>query len=114
MRISDWSSDVCSSDLRLRLGHTELCRFSPSGRYSQRQQQLCRQFGLWCQSSAGEAVTEGGSADRSRTAPGRGDDRWLYGEQGRKRGVEGTRVSRVDLGGRRTIKQKNNETMKLN
>src|SRR3546814_15280113 len=89
MRISDWSSDVCSSDLEggriLQRGHGRADRFGrrPDG----------REFLL----SRNEHAASG------RASGDRGDHR-----QDRKSVVWGKSVSvRVDLGGRGIIKKKN-------
>src|SRR3546814_19886618 len=91
MRISDWSSDVCSSDLRNR------CRRSParSGAATEirpdLQSRLC-----------GLALALSGE---SRTHPAHQRDRHQAAD--RKSVVSGKSVSvRVDLGGRRIIKKK--------
>src|SRR3546814_13757732 len=82
MRISDWSSDVCSSDLRSGTGRNDRQR---------RNEQI---------------------ADDREPQRARGDHRILGYRADRKSVVEGKSVSvRVDLGGRRIIKkQKNNQT----
>src|SRR3546814_12413575 len=80
MRISDWSSDVCSSDLGV----------------------ACRGTGgapLRSRRGSGAARGAGGGGTRDRVGLEIGTDR--------KSGVEGKRVSgRVGLGGRRIIKKK--------
>src|SRR3546814_10635655 len=81
MRISDWSSDVCSSDLE---------RLAPdlAEQFHQR-----RQIGV-------------GAADVEDSGPGVAVKRLHH--QDRKSVVSGKSVSvRVDLGGRRSIKKKN-------
>src|SRR3546814_12426474 len=93
MRISDWSSDVCSSDLRAPSSHP-----GPAGRFhllrgngATRGRQSCHHGPLPCRALLG----------RTRPCPpARTVDR--------KSVVEGKSVSvRVDLGGRRIIKKKN-------
>src|SRR3546814_4226661 len=85
MRISDWSSDVCSSDLALHK----------------------QQHGV-VGDQLGDAVVSGGvghcrSPGRRAIAPAK----YLPPMQDRKSGVEGKSVLvRVDLGGRRIIKKK--------
>src|SRR3546814_12451966 len=101
MRISDWSSDVCSSDLSSRL--IGKAHFDPT---------------LFAKVSA--LTAQGRFLDAQAlqvNAPGgfsvNGDDGNLnFGNAGdildRKSVVSGTSVSvRVDLGGRRIIKKKN-------
>src|SRR3546814_13980354 len=87
MRISDWSSDVCSSDLRP----------------------------IWAARSQAWAVAGGGwhtaPAASGRRGESAGDDRRRRSDQCRRRDrksvVQGKSVSvRVDLGGRRIIKKK--------
>src|SRR3546814_17544844 len=102
MRISDWSSDVCSSDLprRYRIRHGQalflLCQ------HERRQ--------------VDDAAPGGFQLSRARY----GDDavdrvarRSLWSGTGdRKSVVEGERVSvRVDLGGRRILKKKKKQKM---
>src|SRR3546814_13232258 len=83
MRISDWSSDVCSSDLRGRGG-------------------LRRALFLYAVGPRGR----GAGARRGRRRRARRDDGPGL-RKDRKSVVEGKSVSvRVDLGGRRIIKKK--------
>src|SRR3546814_17012144 len=87
MRISDWSSDVCSSDLEQQ--------GAAGGRDQEQQQRPCRRGGY------GEGKhrigQQGDPGDRQSAVP-----------QDRKSVVQGKSVSvRVDLGGRRIIKKKN-------
>src|SRR3546814_16057058 len=92
MRISDWSSDVCSSDLelghRVALLHGFRCRDDSLG-------------------TAARAVRRDQDSEiKARPAPEGGADR--------KSVVEGTSVSvRVDLGGRRIIKKKTNRPRQI-
>src|SRR3546814_15060278 len=93
MRISDWSSDVCSSDLlsRLRRLRTLGCRTLRCRRLQHRLGHRCR----------GGCGFSGRSLDRDLNGPG--FDR----QEDRKSVVSGKSVSvRVDLGGRRIIKKK--------
>src|SRR3546814_12095432 len=97
MRISDWSSDVCSSDLRRRIAGDRI-----RGRRQQLQRRAPAQFPV---------------VERRRVA----DARELFGQScaesagiaapaDRKSVVKGKRVSvRVDLGGRRILKKKHND-----
>src|SRR3546814_15077400 len=95
MRISDWSSDVCSSDL-----HGALLR-GPAAPDAVRLSQGGRRL-------PGRVGGHGaGAVDAARSA--RGDADGSAQEPDRKSVVEGTSVSvRVDLGGRRISKKKNN------
>src|SRR3546814_13606103 len=101
MRISDWSSDVCSSDLRASL------RWRPDDRRDGGDR---RRLAAGLLSEAGgparHAVDAAGAALRVATAPAgrRGEARTAGGRKG---GVSGKRGSvRVDLGGRRILKKK--------
>src|SRR3546814_17246518 len=86
MRMSDWSSDVCSSDLRARSSRAVRCR--PGDRSSRQRNCACR-----C------------AAQRHRGRAARPGRRGVPID--RKSVVEGKSVSvRVDLGGRRIIKKK--------
>src|SRR3546814_18848558 len=108
MRISDWSSDVCSSDLfigeprRFRLIGTAPAQSAPPGLYR-----------------IEVAIVETGGAASARSLM----LRWqpLAGEvltapmEDRKRVGSGKSVSvRVDLGGRRFIKKNNKITLLFN
>src|SRR3546814_12425623 len=94
MRISDWSSDVCSSDLMLDDGRTvRVGSDIPEG--------LRARMGIDPESFSG-AVLEIGATDTN--------DRG--GLKDRKSVVQGKTVSvRVDLGGRRIIKKINSSTI---
>src|SRR3546814_16585521 len=100
MRISDWSSDVCSSDLVREDGpHPHLHRHQP------------HPHGKEAAHAAGPGGRGGGQGGqtgariyRRRRVLGRGCGAF---RQDRKSVVEGKSVSvRVDLGGRRIIKKK--------
>src|SRR3546814_18484268 len=98
MRISDWSSDVCSSDLidveRLNLGRDRLSRPGPRQR-AIGVEQVRRDPGHRAKADD----------DQQRRRP---DDEFELGRIDRKSVVEGRSVSvSVDLGGRRLIKNKN-------
>src|SRR3546814_19568989 len=85
MRISDWSSDVCSSDLRLRAGPIAV-----SGAAGGRRRQAVER-------TSNAASPASGRPETSTEVT-----------SDRKSVVEGKSVSiRVDLGGRRNIKTKN-------
>src|SRR3546814_13139689 len=103
MRISDWSSDVCSSDLRCAGGDAD----GPGRRRRDRQGRAAvetdRQFRKWRRPYRSEGrARQGHRRDQHPRCAHRG-----YGRQDRKSVVEGKSVSvRLDLGGRRIIKQK--------
>src|SRR3546814_16936438 len=90
MRISDWSSDVCSSDLRVRIEVIGGRQWNVP-----RQARTANQFhGLACP----ERLTPRHDMQMMRRGQAPAD---------RKSVVEGKSVSvRVDLGGRRIIKKK--------
>src|SRR3546814_17787415 len=90
LRISDWSSDVCSSDLRPRAA----CRAG------------ARRLGSGRRRPAHGTVDRGGAARRPCPRPDDDVPRRVHTGD-RKRVVVGKSVSvRVDLGGRRNIKKK--------
>src|SRR3546814_20930603 len=98
MRISDWSSDVCSSDLwatcqaRCLAGHVMLARYrmAPGPAF------------MLATGRAVIVIQEDVPGMLQWQRPGTATDR--------KSVVEGKSVSvRVDLGGRRSIKTKNNQ-----
>src|SRR3546814_16443857 len=92
MRISDWSSDVCSSDL-----HGRWCPGSlkPRGRFRPGR------------TPRTPTATGAGGAPPSRNLRSR--ERHRGGSEDRKSVEEGKSVSiRVDLGGRRILKNKKN------
>src|SRR3546814_14808191 len=100
MRISDWSSDVCSSDLPMILSNVRKLGFDPRD----------IKFILSTEPHYDHA---GGIAALARdtgatvVASRRGAEGLRAGAQDRKSVVEGKSVSvRVDLGGRRSIKKK--------
>src|SRR3546814_12582143 len=87
MRISDWSSDVCSSDLHEGAGHTADIGHGEISEQAGRQDEMA------------EGVAE--------DAPFAGQRAVHQQQPDRKSVVSGKRVSvRVDLGGRRIIKKK--------
>src|SRR3546814_11784341 len=111
MRISDWSSDVCSSDLQARGGFAHLAdragcrgqRFGPQG--------LDRvgddQFGLQ-RDGVFEDALDAGFGQRVDAVDRQAKPRGAAGHLDRKSVVKGKSVSvRVDLGGLRIIKKKN-------
>src|SRR3546814_15868675 len=114
MRISDWSSDVCSSDLLARverrvMSAIELCRTAALGGHIE----LCSACGL---------VRHAYNSCRNRHCPksqGQARAEWLAARQAelldRTSVVEGKSVLvRLDPGGRRTIKKKKNKTYQNN
>src|SRR3546814_20808421 len=108
MRISDWSSDVCSSDLHdgeaagevhaeeadhLGVAHAGAHDEAEARELQKREE---RRYGA-------------GGDDDEEQPPGREEDEAL--EKERKSVVEGKRVSvRVELGGRRNMKKKKTKT----
>src|SRR3546814_17512989 len=109
MRISDWSSDVCSSDLRAGsgqsfLGHEVMAVALAVGQGERR--------AVLVEGPGGEMVAEGLVGVHEADHGGAGHHglgrRIAAGEaQARKSVVEGKSVAvRVDLGGRRSFKKK--------
>src|SRR3546814_11918458 len=111
MRISDWSSDVCSSDLRRSRGEGEAndeeCGAEPRGDASGIRGRLALRVG-----QPGAADPRAGRNDRPlpedvRSLLGAGADRGMGMRPDRKSGVDGKSGSvRVDLGGRRILNKK--------
>src|SRR3546814_12465184 len=100
MRISDWSSDVCSSDL----GEVAALLLEQIVRHGIVERQR-RQAEPGSQRRADRVIT----AERyaRRQAAQKGNQLALLRRQDRKSVVEGKSVSvRVDLGGRRILKKK--------
>src|SRR3546814_19703577 len=98
MRISDWSSDVCSSDLGGPARPCRRRRTRPEARRPARRERPCRWSGGRSECRAPARSSCG------RPVPPRPGDR--------KSVVEGKSVSvRVDLGGGRIIKKQSRETM---
>src|SRR3546814_18393377 len=102
MRISDWSSDVCSSDLREKLAADdftahEIDRIVEAVPIATHNQRGLGTLHIGCPSSEDiEAETLVRMVEESMSS------------EDRKSVVSGKRVSvRVDLGGRRIIKKKN-------
>src|SRR3546814_16209430 len=124
MRISDWSSDVCSSDLPCARSCSARGGWSPRTRHSGKRAVAGRQpfapdrggSGYSPQASRAPPADLGRGrcgthAYRAASPPAR---LARYVRSDRKSVVLGTRVSvRVDIGGRRTIKKKNKETTNL-
>src|SRR3546814_19056204 len=104
MRISDWSSDVCSSDLMYCLLTLTVILISADS----------SGFGL------GHSVFMAGLALVPYSLASVAGSRWAHRVRGRlgpdrKSVVEGKRVSgSVDLGGRRNIKKKKRKPMSAN
>src|SRR3546814_15234984 len=101
MRISDWSSDVCSSDLEL-----PQVRPQPQHRRSQRNRERDR-------GGRQRRASLGGRGQLHRTAGGKASGLINEGDlprSDRKSVVSGKSVSvRLDLGGRRSIKKNNKQ-----
>src|SRR3546814_20828186 len=101
MRISDWSSDVCSSDLRQRGGGTG------DHRLIGHRLRLLHLSRTYDHRGAGAAARDSGRAADTRRAADDGDD-----PVDRKSVVYGKSVSvRVDLGGRSIIQKKKHSDM---
>src|SRR3546814_18770125 len=105
MRISDWSSDVCSSDLRISRFHAVPLRtVNVTRKTAEQSRSLAKNTIGWRMRSASFPWTPS-----RRPIPAIPACRW--GD--RKSVVSGKSVSvRVDLGGRRIIKKKNNNDTK--
>src|SRR3546814_15200761 len=112
MRISDWSSDVCSSDLPRPMRPTAIAAMAPDHRV-RACFDSCVGMGVepWMQACAWYEASRSAARHRwtcrkSRPAPDALQDR--------KRDVKGKSVSvRVDPGGRRSIKKKKTERSQL-
>src|SRR3546814_17499471 len=114
MRISDWSSDVCSSDLRSRV---DVASRSGHGR-GLRREYVAQPGGDGHRARTAHACGSGvGPVERA--AGGKGDPfggawsqsrhRWAEHPPDRTSVGKGKSVSgRLDLGGRRTMQKKNN------
>src|SRR3546814_13444817 len=110
MRISDWSSDVCSSDLRPRAHQDhrgDHCRAPPVA------------VGIAAEIPAAERTDQeargidGGDVEKLRGVVAAREEGRGEIEGDRKSVVEGKSVSvRVDLGGRRIIKKKKEQENK--
>src|SRR3546814_16144934 len=109
MRISDWSSDVCSSDLKLRVAQAELDRMRSDAQFFAEQIAQIEQRANWLRAILPRdrqlaALRE--QADEIRDAIASAEAS-ISNMQDRKSGVAGKRVSvRVDTGGRRILKKK--------
>src|SRR3546814_17783180 len=100
MRISDWSSDVCSSDLK-DSGKLGVDRKTEHAKYPVQTCALYGQVGIAAHQPGHLLVAPGGGLDGpfGNVQPGQ--------DQDRKSVEKGKSVSvRVDLGGRRIIKKK--------
>src|SRR3546814_13839347 len=111
MRISDWSSDVCSSDLRRgrRTAALDQTHVGSRGTYGDRpaSQSQTPQARLRVPTSVSAACL----LPRSSRSPAYQRRGWGIPRRDRKRVVEGKSVSvRLVLGGWRIIKTKNNNT----
>src|SRR3546814_11324929 len=109
MRISDWSSDVCSSDLNSNSTLPSRKQESPkngSARLSSRTAQD--------QSDGHPHPANQESGDWRRNRSTREDSHSPWARTDRKSVVKGKRVSvRVDIGGRRIIKKKKNKNANI-
>src|SRR3546814_15292765 len=107
MRISDWSSDVCSSDLDCQEPHRDIGRLEKPFDVDHRREPdavLPQRMELEHQSLI-EKAGVGGESEVG--AAGNGINGFAEGAQDRKSVVQGKSVSvRVDIGGRRIIKKK--------
>src|SRR3546814_17405608 len=112
MRISDWSSDVCSSDLIGLVAGIEMApRAGAPGARAAEAFQKCFDSGLMVRYTGDTlAVSPPPILEESQIA----EMFQSIGKVDRKRVGEGKRVSvRVDLGGCRIIKKKNNNESKM-
>src|SRR3546814_17244140 len=107
MRISDWSSDVCSSDLAAQHGRPRREAEPFSRPALRRPAAACRHRPRARHASQDHAVRRGHLGARpgaGRRGAERDPQAWL---RDRKSVVEGKSVSvRLDLGGRRNLKKK--------
>src|SRR3546814_11564096 len=106
MRISDWSSDVCSSDLNQR-PHHPLAAVRP---------QVRDHLGDGLRvAQRGHALIQRLTQDSHPARQAREEQAWAkQGKADRKSGVEGKSVAvSVDLGGRRIIKKKKIKATKM-
>src|SRR3546814_11074518 len=101
MRISDWSSDVCSSDLGNVTSATDPSGATHSWVYDESSRVIS-------ETDAAGAVTTYGYVGDSRVPTTATDA--VGGEIGRASCRERVCQSRVDLGGRRIIKKKKQQT----
>src|SRR3546814_11373109 len=105
MRISDWSSDVCSSDLTARAAMARRWRL-PDQCQLDRYPAVARPAGSHSSRRGIVGIGRRSAVCRLHPDLGAGDDQgtWLRSSEER---LEGKSVSvRVDLGGRRIIKKK--------
>src|SRR3546814_18886240 len=105
MRISDWSSDVCSSDLTLaRERHLYEQKVTARADYEQAQAEAAA-----AAAEARRAQVAAGAANVTRDGSGAIVASTISGRVERTSVVKGKSVYvRVDLGGRRNIKKKRN------
>src|SRR3546814_17997238 len=107
MRISDWSSDVCSSDLLARLHRRVLSALERDRRTALRRPHRHRSAGRASGIRGGALLARADRHLRLGDGNGRRKLSRLLGGAERKSDVLGKSVSvRVDLGGRSTIKKK--------
>src|SRR3546814_18576639 len=111
MRISDWSSDVCSSDLPDR-GHRGTFSGAMSTTICRVRSMACRKRGLL---RGRRVAAPQESAERHQRRDAVAEDLEGGEQRDRKSVVKGKRVSvRVDLGGRRLMKKKKKNNEKHN
>src|SRR3546814_20509369 len=105
MRISDWSSDVCSSDLNINTAESNHDNIVQTHSYADRIETIDRAKDAGLSPCSGLIAGLGESDEQMVEA--------LFALD-RKSVGEGKRVSvRVDLGGRRISKKKNNQQKKI-
>src|SRR3546814_14336320 len=116
MRISDWSSDVCSSDLLVQTDLLALDLACVAGHEARRAQLALERLVVLDQRAGDAQVDRTGLAGGAAAAGGDEDveARGVLGQlerlahEGRKSVVVEKRVSvRVELGGRRVLQQQN-------
>src|SRR3546814_14740575 len=119
MRISDWSSDVCSSDLDLDLSGLAAERVRDTGARHRHQLRAHQIEAEVAEVLLGKALTGQRELDDRHRRGVVVEDQWLRGagrDSARKRVVSGKRRSvRLALGGHRSIKikQKTNTKERL-
>src|SRR3546814_17801856 len=108
MRISDWSSDVCSSDLR-REYNVEANVGAPQVAYRETIRKTVEQEGKYAKQSGGKGQFDHVWLRIEPQEPGKGYEfvNDLVGGRSEERRVGKEGSVRVDLGGRSLIKQKN-------
>src|SRR3546814_18382815 len=106
MRISDWSSDVCSSDLRIAASRRASCATTSASRAEKGQSSACARISPTAPPRVIRRNTQLPSRRRS-TIPASTNLRTWRDTRDRKTAVKGKRVSdRDEIGGRSCIKKK--------